>query len=525
MNEQSPNEQSPIDPQTGRPVPPSSQPGDTTPLNLGPAQAPRYVPPAPAPSPAPSPAEQTSVRPPLADSPEHTAILGQPWDAQQAQNQAAQNQTAQHSPYSQQSVPPALGLQHPQAAAPKRGRGGAVGLLVGALVLGGLAGFGGAAAFQATQDDDATGATTGATSNVIDQGKSSGAAGSVEAVASKVLPSVVQIEVAGASGSGTGSGIILSADGRILTNNHVVDGAGEDANLRVLFTDGTRANAKILGTDPLTDTAVIQAEDVSGLTPATIGKSSNLQVGQQVVAIGAPYGLSATVTSGIVSALDRPVNVGSTDTQGNSTTYPAIQTDAAINPGNSGGPLVDMTGSVVGINSSIRTTGNGSESAGSIGLGFAIPMDPMMAIVDQMSKGETPTHARLGITVSDPESDSAGIGALVREVSDESAAGKAGLKSEDVITKVDDHLIDSADDLVATVRTYRPGDKATITYLRGGEEATTTITLDSDADTAASTPKDETAGNSGQGQNEGGGQDQRGQEPGTGGLGSLPWNR
>ena len=159
----------------------------------------------------------------------------------------------------------------------------------------------------------------------------------------------------------------------------------------------------MLGTDPLTDTAVIQAEGVSGLTAATIGKSANLDVGQGVVAIGSPFGLDSTVTSGIVSALNRPVNVGSDD-QGNSTTYPAIQTDAAINPGNSGGPLVDMTGSVVGINSSIRTASQAASGAASparSASGFAIPIDEVMPIVDQMVNGETPTHARLGIGVAD----------------------------------------------------------------------------------------------------------------------------
>ena len=183
----------------------------------------------------------------------------------------------------------------------------------------------------------------------------------------------------------------------------------------------------MLGTDPLTDTAVIKAEDVSGLTPATIGQSANLAVGQGVVAIGSPFGLDATVTSGIVSALARPVNVGA-DGEGNTTTYPAIQTDAAINPGNSGGPLVDMTGSVIGINSSIRTaSGAVQQEAGSIGLGFAIPIDEVMPIVDQMIAGETPTHARLGIQVTDasvPQGAQPGenlqptdeVGARVREI-------------------------------------------------------------------------------------------------------------
>ena len=231
-----------------------------------------------------------------------------------------------------------------------------------------------------------------------------------------MLPSVVKIDVTGNGEAGSGSGIILTADGTILTNNHVVEVAGEGGTIKVDFSDGTSADAEILGTDPLTDTAVIQAQDVSGLTPATIGKSANLGVGEGVVAVGSPFGLDATVTSGIVSALDRPVNVGSDD-EGNSTTYPAIQTDAAINPGNSGGPLTDMTGAVVGINSSIRTASSQtSEQSGSIGLGFAIPIDEVMPIVDQMAKGETPTHARLGLQVGNPQTGD-DAGAVVREVS------------------------------------------------------------------------------------------------------------
>ena len=246
--------------------------------------------------------------------------------------------------------------QAPPPAPPRRRRTGLVaGALAATLLVGGGAGFGGAALWDQTQGEDASSsATPTASTPVVDQGDTPAADGSVEAVANAVLPSVVTIQVAGQQGQGSGSGIILSADGTILTNNHVVEVAAGGGTVRVYFADGSSAPAKVLGTDPLTDTAVIKADGVCGLTPATIGKSANLDVGQEVVAFGSPFGLDSTVTSGIVSALDRPVNVG-TDSQGNSTTYPAIQTDAAINPGNSGGPLVDMTGAVVGINSSIRT--------------------------------------------------------------------------------------------------------------------------------------------------------------------------
>ncbi len=302
-------------------------------------------------------------------------------------------------------------------------------------------------------------------------------------MAAEVLPSVVKIDVIGQEGSGSGSGIILTADGTILTNNHVVEVAGDSGRISVSFADGASATATILGTDPLTDTAVIKAEGVTDLDAATIGRSENLDVGQGVVAVGSPFGLDATVTSGIVSALDRPVNAGS-DSNGNSTTYPAIQTDAAINPGSSGGPLVDMTGAVVGINSSIRTAasqaGFGDQGAsGSIGLGFAIPIDEVMPIVDQMSAGETPTHARLGLQVGNPTEGGA-PGAVVREVTAGSTAEQGGLEAGDVITGVDDTRISGADSLVATIRSYRPGDTVHVTWTSGDDEESGDFVLDSD---------------------------------------------
>ena len=402
-------------------------------------------------------------------------------------------------PYDGQSVPSAPATPPPATRPsdkPSRRVAFAGSLVAASLLVGGGAGVGGAAAYSAWHDEDSSSgsgsAATPTTSKVVNTPSTPAADGSVQAVAAKVLPSVVKIDVSGAQGAGSGSGIILSSDGQILTNNHVVELAGDGGTLRVTFNDGSHTDAKVLGTDPLTDTALIQAENVSGLTPATIGKSGDLAVGQGVVAIGSPLGLEATVTSGIVSALNRPVDVGS-DGQGNSTVYPAIQTDAAINPGNSGGALVDLAGNVVGINASIATAGQtvGGES-GNIGVGFAIPMDEVMPIVDQMAKGETPTHARLGVSVGvaagaqgQPglESDE---GAQIQEVNAGSTAENAGITKGDVITKVDDHLITDADSLVATIRSYRPGDQVTVTYVRGGETKTAELTLDSDSEASNS---------------------------------------
>jgi putative serine protease PepD len=385
--------------------------------------------------------------------------------------------------YGSYGPPPSQPTPTPSSGRPRRGAF-AASVVAASLLLGGGAGVGGAALWTSTHDDTTTTAAQSATSPVVDQNDNAPAEGSVEQVAAAVLPSVVKIDVTGQQEAGSGSGIILSADGEILTNNHVVEVAGSNGSIRVAFNDGTYADAKVLGTDPLTDTAVIKAEGVSGLTPATIGSSANLKVGQQVVAIGSPFGLESTVTTGIVSALNRPVNVGS-DGAGNSTTYPAIQTDAAINPGNSGGPLVDMSGDVVGINSSIRTASSSSVGgqSGSIGLGFAIPIDEVMPIVDQMINGETPTHARIGIGVSALSGSNTSLidGAQVSQVNPGSPAEKAGLQVGDVITKVDDHQITDPDSLVATVRSYRPGDKVEVTWVRDGKTQSATVTLASDA--------------------------------------------
>jgi putative serine protease PepD len=385
------------------------------------------------------------------------------------------------------AVGPTLPPQAPQAPQKRTGRKGlAASVVVASLLVGGAAGVVGAAAWTSTQNNPV------ASSPIVTQSGSSAVpaaadSDSIVKVAHNVLPSVVKINVSGSSESGSGSGIILSADGKILTNNHVASLAGKSGQITIDFNDGSHAPAKVLGTDPLTDTAVVQAEGVSGLTPATIGHSSSLQVGQSVVAIGSPFGLNATVTSGIVSALNRPVDVGQVSA-GNVTVYPAIQTDAAINPGNSGGPLVNLAGEVVGIDSAIQTATDttGQGEPGSIGLGFAIPIDSVLPIVQEMIKGETPTHARLGISVDNATSGQQVDGAKVAKVDAGSAGATAGLEAGDVITKVDDHLITSSDSLIAIVRSYRPGDSVTVTYTRGGSTHTVTATLDSDAQTTSS---------------------------------------
>jgi len=302
----------------------------------------------------------------------------------------------------------------------------------------------------------------------------------VEAVAKQVLPSVVKINVSGPQGAGSGSGVIITSDGEILTNNHVVELAGNGGSIIVNFNDGTTVRAHVVGTDPVTDVAVIKAEGVSGLTPATLGSSSSLQVGQPVVAIGSPFGLEATVTSGIVSSLNRPVSVGG---NGTNVSYPAIQTDAAINPGNSGGPLVNLAGQVVGIDSSIFTdTQSLGSQGGSIGLGFAIPIDNVLPIVNQIRAGQTPTHALLGVRV-DTANEQGGLvsGAGVVQVDNGSAAAAAGLKAGDIVTAVDGLQVTDSSSLVAAIHGHRPGDTVTLTVERSGNTLTLHATLGSDA--------------------------------------------
>ena len=344
--------------------------------------------------------------------------------------------------------------------------------------------MGGAAGYVAL-----TGPEQPASARVVDSAAAAPAAAaaqdgssSVEAVARQVLPSVVKIDQISAQGAGSGSGVVLTSAGLILTNNHVVELAARGGRLVVSFDDGSRAPASIVGRDPMTDLALIRAKGVSGLTPARLGRSASLAVGEEVVAIGSPFGLESTVTTGIVSALNRPVSTAPDVPGGSATVFPAIQTDAAINPGNSGGPLVNMAGQVVGIDSAIRTASDTASPGGSIGLGFAIPIDEARPIVQQLRNGETPTHARIGITVHDAAS-AAGLthGAVVASIDAGGPAAATELAQGDVITKVGGSRVTSADGLVATVRTYRPGDTVTLAVRSAGSYRSISLTLGSDA--------------------------------------------
>lgn len=391
--------------------------------------------------------------------------------SQQAGYQAAYRPTVQFPTYSPPPTPP--------KKAGKRG-GIVVGAIVLALVSGGI---GGAVGGTLASDSDSN--PTSAVDNALNMPKTNASpainapAGSVQAVANKVLPSVVMIKIVGNKVEGEGSGVILSSDGLILTNNHVATGAGPNGKLSVAFPDGSTASATVVGADPVSDIAVIKAEGKSGLTPIELGSSSNVQVGQQVVAIGSPLGLAGTVTTGIVSSLDRPVST-SGESGNQNTVIDAIQTDAAINPGNSGGALVDMNGKLVGINTAIATLGGSQEGSGpqggSIGLGFAIPVDQAQRVADELTKTGKATHALIGVQV--PPQDDAN-GARVVAVTPGSPAEQAGIPKGAIITKVDDRLIDAGDALIAAVRSHAPGDKVKITYTddQGGNSRTADVTL------------------------------------------------
>lgn len=386
---------------------------------------------------------------------------------------------------------PTVSFAAPQTAAaaappaPPRRRGRKLAGALALVVLAAGAGYGGAALHDELQDDPGSNGTVVSSLSEDDATQTKAPTGTVEQVAAKVLPSVVQINVKGGQESGSGTGIIISSDGNILTNNHVVDVASESGSITVAFSDGTNAKATIVGTDPKTDLAVIKAEGKTGLTPATLGSSADLKVGQEVVAIGSPFGLESTVTQGIVSALNRPVSSSDGSGSGESTTFPAVQTDAAINPGNSGGPLVDLQGRVIAINSAIRSGTTVSGDAGSIGLGFAIPIDLAKNVSSQLLEGKKVAHAQIGVSVGNflgPDGIT-GIGAEVKNVTPKGAADKAGLKEGDVITAVNGALIPTSEALVASVRGFNPGEKITLDYTRGGKTSEVEVTLGSDGGT------------------------------------------
>jgi putative serine protease PepD len=367
----------------------------------------------------------------------------------------------------------------------ERGRGIGVPLLVGLTVLAALlgGGIGAGATLMATDDDRAAVATPLPTPAAQPAGTTTireTVPGSVAELASKLLPSVVEIGVTDELGrpAGTGSGVVISQDGYIITNNHVVAGGS-----KVEVSIGTKEiPATIVGTDPDNDLAVIKAA-TTGLTPAQIGSSAKLRVGDPVIAIGSPLGLSGTVTTGIISALNREVRVPGEAGGPGKTLFGAIQTDAAINPGNSGGALVNSAGQVIGINSAIATTGAalGGQS-GSIGLGFAIPIDLANDVARQLIDTGKVVHPYIGVNVRTIDEDAARelqlpVGARIDNVQPDSPSDAAGLQIDDVITKINGAPVTTSEELVREIRKHKVGEKLTVTYSRSGTERTAELTL------------------------------------------------
>jgi putative serine protease PepD len=289
-------------------------------------------------------------------------------------------------------------------------------------------------------------------------------------LAAAVQPAVVQLNIGADGGAGTGSGFIISDDGYIVTNNHVAGPAGEDGSVEVVFADGSTATGKLVGADAGYDLAVVKVER-TGLQTLELGSSADVRVGDLAVAIGSPLGLQGTVTSGIVSALERPVTAGG---QGDVSFINAIQTDAAINPGNSGGPLVNGSGEVIGVNTAIASLGSMGGAAGSIGLGFAIPIDTAKRIVDEIITTGSSTTPVIGVQL---DMTFQGPGAKVAEVTPGSGAAEAGIQDGDVITAINGDVIAEPTELIVSIRSNAPGDSVELTLLRDGRTQDVTVTL------------------------------------------------
>ncbi|GAA3220388.1 hypothetical protein GCM10017691_04610 [Pseudonocardia petroleophila] len=354
----------------------------------------------------------------------------------------------------------AVGAYGPPQAPPaqrRTGRGALVAVGLVAALLGG--GVGGAVGATLAGGGSGSGGSSGVLGAPLPAPDASTTPLSpVEAVAQRVLPSVVRLLVQGPTAAGEGSGMVLSGDGLILTNNHVVEASTGGGAILAVFQDGSTAPADVVGLDPGSDLAVIRARGVSGLTPIEFGDSDAVRVGQQVVAFGSPLGLGGTVTTGIVSAVDRAVSVGEESGASEATVLSALQTDAAINPGNSGGPLTDMQGRVVGINSVIATTG---AEGGSIGVGFAIPVNQARRTAQELEDTGRATRAILGAGVNAGNAQELS-GAVLNSIVPGGPAELAGIRQGQVVTRVGDRVVTNGNDLIAAIRENAPGDLVTL---------------------------------------------------------------
>ena len=319
-------------------------------------------------------------------------------------------------------------------------------------------------------------------------------ASEITAVAATAMPSVVTIEVAGAQGAGSGSGVIISSDGHVMTNAHVVSSGSQEPAVRVTTSDGRLLGAEVVGRDILSDIAVLKLEGDGPFPVMSIGDSDELNVGDETIAIGAPLGLPGTVTSGIVSAINRSITVGASSAPGEedgqfdfdlpggvsigqTISLPVIQTDASINPGNSGGALLNTSGELIGVNVAIASTGG--QGSGSIGLGFAIPSNFALRVANELIQSGTASHGLLGALVTDASSVASATvtGAYIDSVTPGGAADRAGIRAGDVVTRFNGLPVTNRIDLTAQVRVLPGGSEATLTYVRAGNSYTVQVTL------------------------------------------------
>jgi len=425
--------------------------------------------------PVPAPPAPASAAAPYAPGPAAHPLPGPP--------------TAAPAPHLQYAAPGAPVEPSPHATGERRRRlwipvtsaAAAAALVAAAATLGVTRGLDHDPTTSATDGTSSFSQLGQATNDVVPVAGSSDSAPDWEAVAAAVKASVVAIETTSSSGSALGSGVVIDAEGHVVTNNHVVEGAQDD-KVQVTLSDGRIFTADVVGTDQTTDLAVVEIVDPpSDLVPAALGDSAAVRVGQAVMAVGNPLGLQSTVTTGIVSAVDRPVSTRS-DTASEATVTNAIQVDASVNPGNSGGPLFDAEGRVIGINSSIATT---SQQSGSIGLGFAIPVNQVKNVAGQLMDSGTAKHAFLGVGLSDGTATADGVtraGALVKQVSDGSPAAAAGIQVDDVVVGIDGQAVGGSESLTAFVRAHESGDEVTLTVVRDGKAIDVAVTLASKED-------------------------------------------
>ncbi|MBL1095904.1 S1C family serine protease [Streptomyces coffeae] len=447
----------------GTPVPPGATPGHGTPLPPGAAAVPPQAAPAPLAHPGMTPPHGTQLPP----SPAEAMAPPSPGGPVAAQ-------WRQYDPWGAPRPPAG-----PRMVTRRRAW---IAVLLIALIAGCL---GGAIGGYLAHDSANGGGDVKLPQAPVDTG--SRAPGSIAGIAARALPGVVTIHVRGGSAEGTGTGFVLDERGHILTNNHVVEPAGEGGDITVTFNGGQTADAEVIGRDAGYDLAVIKVEGVSGLRPLPLGNSDSVRVGDPVVAIGAPFDLEGTVTSGIISAKERPITAGGEKGDGSDISYvDALQTDAPINPGNSGGPLMDGKARVIGINSAIRAADDGSElggQGGSIGLGFAIPINQGKRVAEELINTGKATHPVIGVTL---DMEYRGDGARVNTkgvggppVKPGGPGDEAGIEAGDVITAVDGVRVHSAQELIVKIRSHRPGDRLKLTVERDGDKRSVELSLGS----------------------------------------------